>query len=100
MDFDLSEEHQLIERTVREWGAREVAPRIRELDRAHRFDPQILPQMAELGLLGCSVPQKTISNTSKEFWNGVSNRSMVWTKRFDGTFIAAQRTCLTTRMFS
>ena len=58
MDFDLSEEHQLIERTVREWGAREVAPRIRELDRAHRFDPQILPQMAELGLLGCSVPQE------------------------------------------
>ena len=58
MDFDLSEEHQLIERTVRDWGAREVAPRIRELDRAHRFDPQILPQMAELGLLGCSVPQE------------------------------------------
>src|SRR6478736_3734365 len=58
MDFDLSEEHQLIERTVREWGAREVAPRIRELDREHRFDPQILPQMAELGLLGCSVPQE------------------------------------------
>ncbi len=40
MDFDLSEDHQLIERTVREWGAREVAPRIRELDREHRFDPR------------------------------------------------------------
>ena len=58
MDFDLSEEHQLIERTVQQWGAREVAPRIRELDREHRFDPRILPQMAELGLLGCSVPQE------------------------------------------
>src|SRR3954471_20253393 len=58
MDFDLTEDHQLIERTVRQWGAREVAPRIRELDREHRFDPRILPQMAELGLLGCSVPQE------------------------------------------
>ena len=56
IDFDLSDDHQLIERTVREWAAREVAPHIRELDREHRFDPRILPQMAELGLLGCSVP--------------------------------------------
>ena len=41
---------------MREWAARAVAPRIRELDRAHRFDPGILPQMASLGLLGISVP--------------------------------------------
>src|ERR687890_504748 len=56
IDFDLTEEQQLLEQSVREWGAREVAPRIRDLDRQHRFDPAILPQMAELGLLGCSVP--------------------------------------------
>ena len=35
---------------------REIAPRIRELDREHRFDPNILVQMAELGLLGVCVP--------------------------------------------
>src|ERR671919_2108618 len=58
IDFDLTEEQRLLEQSVREWGAREVAPRIRELDREHRFDPTILPQMAELGLLGCSVPQE------------------------------------------
>jgi glutaryl-CoA dehydrogenase (non-decarboxylating) len=56
IDFDLSEEQRLLEHTVREWGAREVAPRIRELDREHRFDRNILPQMAALGLLGISVP--------------------------------------------
>jgi glutaryl-CoA dehydrogenase (non-decarboxylating) len=56
LNFDLTEDHRLLERTVREWAAREVAPRIRELDRAHRFDPAILPQMASLGLLGISVP--------------------------------------------
>jgi len=56
LDFDLTEEQGLLERSVREWAGREVAPRIRELDRAHRFDPGILPQMADLGLLGISVP--------------------------------------------
>ena len=56
IDFDLTEEHRLVEQSVREWGAREIAPKIRELDRQHRFDPGILPQMANLGLLGCSVP--------------------------------------------
>ena len=56
INFDLTDEQRLLEQTVREWGAREIAPRIKELDRAHRFDKDILPQMAELGLLGISVP--------------------------------------------
>jgi len=56
MNLDLTDEQQLLERTVREWGARAVAPRIRELDRAHQFDRNLLPQMADLGLLGISVP--------------------------------------------
>ena len=54
--FDLSEEHRLLEQSVREWAGREVAPRIHELDRAHRFDRNLLPQMASLGLLGVCVP--------------------------------------------
>ncbi|HXH06305.1 MAG TPA: acyl-CoA dehydrogenase family protein [Vicinamibacterales bacterium] len=56
IDFDLSDEHRLLEQTVREWAAREIAPRIHDLDREHRFDRSVLPQMAELGLLGASVP--------------------------------------------
>ena len=56
VDFDLSDEHKLLEQTVREWGGREVTPKIAELDRAHTFDPKILPQMADLGLLGICVP--------------------------------------------
>src|SRR6266536_6340401 len=56
IDLELTEEQRLLEQTVREWAAREVAPRIKDLDRAHTFDPKLLPQMAELGLLGISVP--------------------------------------------
>ena len=58
MDFELSDEHRLVEQSVREWAGREIAPRIHDLDRAHEFDPTILPQMASLGLLGISVPQE------------------------------------------
>ncbi len=56
LNFDLSEEHQLLTSSVREWAGREVAPRIRELDRAHQFDASLLPKMASLGLLGVCVP--------------------------------------------
>jgi len=58
LDFDLTEEHRLLEQSVREWGAREVAPKIHDLDREHRFDRTYLKHMADMGLLGCSVPQE------------------------------------------
>jgi glutaryl-CoA dehydrogenase (non-decarboxylating) len=56
LDFDLSEEHRILEQTIRDWTAKEIAPRIRDLDREHRFDRSILSGMARLGLLGVSVP--------------------------------------------
>jgi glutaryl-CoA dehydrogenase (non-decarboxylating) len=57
IDFSLSDEQRLLEQSVREWAAREVAPYIRENDRQHRFDrDRILGGMARLGLLGISVP--------------------------------------------
>ena len=58
INLDLSEEQRLLEQSVREWGAREVAPRIHDLDREHRFDVRVFGQMASLGLLGISVPQE------------------------------------------
>ena len=59
IDFSLTDEQRLLERSVREWAAREVAPHIRENDRRHHFDrDRILGGMAKLGLLGISVPQE------------------------------------------
>src|SRR5271154_1336204 len=59
IDFSLNDEHLLLEQSIREWGARDVAPFIRENDRKHHFDRErILGGMAKLGLLGISVPQK------------------------------------------
>jgi glutaryl-CoA dehydrogenase (non-decarboxylating) len=56
ISLELTEEHRLLEHTVRDWTSREVAPRIHDLDREHRFDRNVLPQMGALGLLGISVP--------------------------------------------
>jgi glutaryl-CoA dehydrogenase (non-decarboxylating) len=57
--FDLTEDQRLLQQSVREWGAREVAPRIAEADRQHRFERDlILGGMASLGLLGVSIPQE------------------------------------------
>src|SRR3954462_10543720 len=59
IDFTLSDEHQLLEQSIREWGAREIAPYIRENDRNHHFDRErILGGMARLGLLGVAVPEQ------------------------------------------
>ncbi|MGE3513327.1 MAG: acyl-CoA dehydrogenase family protein, partial [Vicinamibacterales bacterium] len=56
-DFDLTEDHRLLEQAVREWAARAIAPHIRDLDRRHEFDrDRILGGMRDLGLLGVSVP--------------------------------------------
>lgn len=59
IDFSLSDEHHLLEQSIREWGAREVLPFIRENDRKHHFDRErILGGLARLGLLGISIPQE------------------------------------------
>jgi len=58
IDFDLTDEQRLLELSVREWAAREVLPKIHDLDREHRFDRSFFAGLASLGLLGVSVPQE------------------------------------------
>lgn len=58
MDFKLSEEHHMVQRMVRDFAAKEVAPTIREQDRLGEMAPHVLPRMAELGILGITIPVK------------------------------------------
>ena len=58
MDFALSEEHEMVRKMVREFALREIAPTIKEHDRAQTFDRSLLPKMAEQGLLGICIPVK------------------------------------------
>ncbi len=56
MDFGLSEEHQMVQRMVRDFAAKEVLPTIQEQDRVGEMAPFVIPRMAELGILGITVP--------------------------------------------
>jgi len=58
IDFELTEDHESIRNTVREFALKEVAPRIKELDEQQRFDRSILDKMAELNLLGVCIPEE------------------------------------------
>ena len=58
MDFRLSEEHLMAQRMVRDFAAKEVLPSIQEQDRAGGMAPFVLPRMAELGILGITIPVK------------------------------------------
>ncbi len=56
MDFRLSEEHQMVQKMVRDFAQKEVIPVIKEWDRKQEMNPAFLPRMAELGLLGINIP--------------------------------------------
>jgi short-chain 2-methylacyl-CoA dehydrogenase len=58
VDFDLSHEHELVRDTVREFAGEKVAPVAEELDREHRFPYDLVAQLAELGLMGMTVPEE------------------------------------------
>ncbi len=58
MDFDLSDEHDLLRKTVREFAEERIAPVAEELDREHRFPYEIVSELAELGLMGIPIPEE------------------------------------------
>jgi short-chain 2-methylacyl-CoA dehydrogenase len=58
LNFDLSEEHDLVRRTVREFAEERIAPVAEELDREHRFPYDIVAALAELGLMGIPIPEE------------------------------------------
>ena len=56
MDFALSDEHRMVQQMVRDFAEKEVAPTIKESDRAQEMAPFILPRMGKLGILGICLP--------------------------------------------
>jgi short/branched chain acyl-CoA dehydrogenase len=58
LNFDLGQEHELVRSTVREFAQERVAPLAEELDREGRFPYELVGQMAELGLMGMTIPEQ------------------------------------------
>jgi len=57
VDFELSEHHALLRNSLRQFFRERVAPLAREWDEAERFPSEIVPELAELGLLGIKIPE-------------------------------------------
>ena len=58
MDFELTEEHRMIRRMVRDFAEKEIAPRAEEIDEADRFPADLFHRMGELGILGLPFPEE------------------------------------------
>jgi len=52
----LSEEERMFREAVREFAEGVVAPRVEEMDRAARMDPDLVTQLFEMGLMGVEIP--------------------------------------------
>ncbi|EMI14252.1 acyl- dehydrogenase [Bacillus stratosphericus LAMA 585] len=58
MQFQLSDEHEMIQKMVRDFAKNEVEPTAAERDETESYDPAIFRQMAELGLTGIPWPEE------------------------------------------
>jgi short/branched chain acyl-CoA dehydrogenase len=58
VNFDLTEEQQLVRETVRDFAQRRVAPVAAELDQEQRFPYDLVEELADLGLMGMTIPEE------------------------------------------
>src|SRR5438093_13671087 len=58
MDFRLTEEQQLLRQSVREFAETEIRPHVREWDQAQHFPVELVPKLADLGLMGMQFPER------------------------------------------
>ncbi len=58
MDFQPSDEHELLRSSVREFCEREVRPHAKKWDAEERFPHELVPKLAGLGLLGIRIPSE------------------------------------------
>jgi alkylation response protein AidB-like acyl-CoA dehydrogenase len=58
VDFRLTDEQQLLRRSVREFAETEIRPHVREWDEAQRFPSELVPKLAALGLMGVQFSEQ------------------------------------------
>jgi alkylation response protein AidB-like acyl-CoA dehydrogenase len=58
MDFEFPEHHKLLRQSVREFARSKIAPHAQTWDREERFPVELVPKLAEMGLLGIRIPEQ------------------------------------------
>src|SRR5205823_4692913 len=56
LNFKLDDEHLLVQRAIRDFARERLAPNARRWDEEERFPIELVPELAELGLTGITVP--------------------------------------------
>ena len=52
----LTEDEVMFRDEIRKFASTAVAPKVMEMDETEKFDPELLKQMFELGLMGIEIP--------------------------------------------
>ena len=58
MDFHFTDEQNQLRRSIREFAEGEIAPYVMEWDEVSHFPSEIIPKLAEMGLLGIIFPEQ------------------------------------------
>lgn len=58
INFDENEGERILRKTVRDFAEKEIRPHARRWDEEERFPSELMPKLAELGLLGLRVPEE------------------------------------------
>lgn len=57
MNFSLTDEQRLLRKSVREFAESEIRPNVRTWDESQYFPKELLPRLADLGLMGIQFPE-------------------------------------------
>jgi glutaryl-CoA dehydrogenase (non-decarboxylating) len=58
MDFLLTEEQRMVQEQARRFAENEIRPIMEEDEKHHRFRPEIVKKMGDLGFFGCCLPEE------------------------------------------
>jgi alkylation response protein AidB-like acyl-CoA dehydrogenase len=58
MDFDLPDEHRMVQETVRDFCEQEIEPIAQEIEDEHRFPAEIFDQLADLDMMGVPISEE------------------------------------------
>src|SRR5256884_9289593 len=81
VEFSFTEEQQQLRRSVREFSEGEIAPHVMEWDEASHFPMEIMPKLAEMGLLGVIFPEQYGGAGGRVYQNSIG----VWERAREGT---------------
>ena len=67
---DLTEQEKMFQEAARDFANAEIAPKVRDMDEAARMDPELLPQLFEMGLMGIEIPEE-FGGTGADFFTSI-----------------------------